>query len=65
MSQGDIDRTYRTEVTNTGKNRSVIVTFVQCNEYYRQRIFTNKKRLKVKEVPITERLTIIRRRELN
>ena len=32
MSQGDIDRTYRTEVTNIGKNRSVIVTFVQCNE---------------------------------
>ena len=32
MSQGDIDRTYRTEVTSIGKNRSVIVTFVQCNE---------------------------------
>lgn len=63
MSQGDIDRTDRTEVTNIDKNRSVIVTFVQCND--RQRIFTNKKRLKGKEVPITERLTIIRRRELN
>ena len=55
---GDIDRTYRIGVPSKGKNRPIIVKFVRYRD--RRRVFTNKKRLKGKNISINESLTKIR-----
>ena len=57
ISPGDIDGTQRIGVQSKGKNRPIIVKFVTCMD--RRRVFNNKKRLKGKNVSITESLTKI------
>ena len=54
----DIDRTHRIGVWSKGKNRPIIVKFVRYMD--RRRVFSNKKRLKRKDMSITESLTKIR-----
>ena len=54
----DIDRTHRIDIRSKGKNRPIIVKFVRYMD--RRRVFTNKKRLKRKDMSITESLTKIR-----
>ena len=51
----DIDRTHRIGIRSKGKNRPIIVKFVRYMD--RRRVFTNKKRLKRKNMSITESLT--------
>ena len=58
ISPGDIDRTHRIVVLSKGKNRPLIVKCVRYMD--RRHIFTNKKRLKGKNMSITESLTEIR-----
>ena len=58
ISPRDIDCTHRIGVLTKGKNRPIIVKFVRYMD--RRRVFTNKKRLKGKNMTITERLTKIR-----
>ena len=58
ISPGDIDRTHRIGVPSKGKNRPIIIKFVKY--MYRRRVFTNKKRLKGKNMSITVSLTKIR-----
>ena len=55
---GDINRTHRTCIPSKGKNRPIIVNIVRYMD--RRREFTNKKRLKRKNMPVTESLTKIR-----
>ena len=58
ISPGGIDRTHRIGVLTKGKNRPIIVNFVRYMD--RRCVFTNKKRPKGKNMPITEILTKIR-----
>ena len=58
ISPGDIDRTHRIVVLSKGKNRPIIVKFVRYMD--RRHVFTNKKRLKGKNMSISESLTEIR-----
>ena len=58
ISPGDIDRTHRIGVLTKGKNRPIIVKCVRYMD--RRRVFTNKKRLKGKNMRITEILIKIR-----
>ena len=58
ISPGDIDRTHRIGVPTKGKNRLIIVRSVRYID--RRRIFTNKKRLKGKNMSINESLTKIK-----
>ena len=58
ISPGDIDRTHRIGVPGKGKNRPIIIKFVKYMD--RRRVFTNKKRLKEKNMSITVSLTKIR-----
>ena len=58
ISLGDNDRTHRTGVPSKGKNRPTIAKFVRYID--RRRVFTNKKRLKGKNISITKSLTKIR-----
>ena len=58
ISPGDIDCTHRIAVPSKGKSRPIIVKFVRYMD--RRRVFTNKKRLKGKNISITESLTKIR-----
>ena len=58
ISPGDIDRTHRIGVPTKGKNRPIIVRSVRYID--RRRIFTNKKRLKGKNMSINESLTKIK-----
>ena len=58
ISPGDIYRTHRIGVPTKGKNRLIIVRFVRYID--RRRIFTNKKRLKGKNMSINESLTKIK-----
>ena len=53
-----IDHTHRIGVPTKGKKRAIIVKFVRYMD--RRRVFTNKKRLKGKNMSITEILTKIR-----
>ena len=55
ISPGDIDRTHKIGVPSKGKNRPIIFKFVRYMD--RRRVFTNKKRLKRKNMSITESLT--------
>ena len=48
ISPGDIDRIHRIGVSTKGKNRPIIVTFVRYMN--RRRLFTNNRRLKVKNM---------------
>ena len=57
ISSGDIDRTHRISVPSKGENRPIIVKFLRYTD--RRRVFTNKKRLKGKNMSITEILTKI------
>ena len=52
---GDIDRTHRIGAPSNDKNRPIIVKFVRYMD-----IFINEKRLKGKNISITENLTKIR-----
>ena len=58
ISPGEIDRTHRIGAPSKGKNRPTIVKFIRYME--RRRVFTNKKRLKGKNISITESLSKIR-----
>ena len=58
ISPRDIDRTHRIGVLSKGKNRPTIVKFVRYMD--RRSVFTNKKRLKGRNISITESLTKIR-----
>ena len=62
ISLGDIDLTHRKGVPNGGKSRPRSIKFAQYNDM--RSIFTNKKRLKRKDLSVTESLTVIRMREL-
>ena len=55
---GDINRTQRIGVPSQGKNIPIIVKFVRYMD--RRGVFTNKKRLKGKNMSTTESLTKIR-----
>ena len=55
ISAGDIDRTHRIGAPSNSKNRLIIVKFVRYID--RRRVFTNKKRLKGKDMPVTKSLT--------
>ena len=54
ISPGDIDRTHRIGVLSKGKNRSIIIKFVRYMD--KRRACTNSKRLKGKNMSITESL---------
>ena len=54
ISPGDIDRTHRIGVLSKGKNRSIIIKFVRYMD--KRRVCTNSKRLKGKNMSITESL---------
>ena len=58
ISPGDIDRTHRIGVPTKGKNTPIIVKLFRYID--RRYVFTNKKRLKGKNMSITESLTKIR-----
>ena len=58
ISTGDIDHTHRIGVLSKGKNRPIFVKFVRYMD--RRRVFTNKNRLRGKNMSITESLTKIR-----
>ena len=58
ISLRDIDRTHRIGASGKGKNRPIIVNFVRYMD--RRRVFTNKKRLKGKNMSITKSLTKIK-----
>ena len=58
ISTGDIDHTHRIGVLSKGENRPIFVKFVRYMD--RRRVFTNKNRLKGKNMSITESLTKIR-----
>ena len=55
ISPGDIDRTHRIGVLSKDKNRPIIIKFVRYMD--KRCVFTNKKRLKGKNMSITESLT--------
>ena len=55
ISPGDIDRTHRIGVPSKGKNRPIIIRYMD-----KRRVFSNKKTLKGKNTSITESLTKIR-----
>ena len=52
ISPGDIDHTHRTDVPSQGKNRPIIVKLVRYLD--KKRVFTNKKRLKGKNISNNE-----------
>ena len=58
ISSGDTDRTHRIGVPSKSKNRPIIVKFVRYMDS--RHVFSNKKRLKGKNMSITESLTKIR-----
>ena len=65
INKGHLDRSHRLgkRNNNTLKPRPIIVKFVRYND--RQNIFSNKKKLKGKEIAITESLTATRMKKLN
>ena len=58
ISPRDIDCTHRIGVPSKGRNKPVMVKFERCID--RRWVFTNKRRLKGKNMSITECLTKIR-----
>ena len=59
----DLDRTHRIGKVNNGKSRPIIVKFARYN--VRKKVFHNKRKLKGKNMSITESLTKIRVSKLN
>ena len=59
----DLDRTHRIGKVNNGKARPIIVKFARYN--VRKKIFHNKRKLKGKNISITESLTMLRAKKLN
>ena len=55
ISPADIDRTHRIGLPSKSKNRPIIFKFVRYMD--RRRVFTNKKRLKGKDMSVTKSLT--------
>ena len=51
----DLDRTHRIGKVNNGKSRPIIVKFARYN--VRKKVFHNKRKLKGKNMSITESLT--------
>ena len=62
-SPGDIDCKQRIGVLRKGKTKLIIVKFIKCMG--KRRVFTNKKRLKGKNMSIMETLTKIIMSTLN
>ena len=65
---GDNDRTHRIGVPSKGKNRPIIVKFVRYTD--RRLVFTNKNRLKAKNMLITKssikiRMSALKRQEIS
>ena len=58
ISPGDIDHTHRIGVLTKGKNRHIIIKFVRYMD--RRHVLNNKKRLRGKNMSVTESLTKIR-----
>ena len=63
LSVNDIDSSHRIGKAGPGKERSIIVKFVQCND--RRKVFSNKERLKDFGISVTESLTPRRMEELS
>ena len=63
ISKKDIDRSHRIGKQSPRKKRPIIVKFVHYNDH--QKAYSNKKRLKVSRVSITESLTAYRMGQLN
>ena len=59
----DLDRTHRIGKVNNGKSRPIIVKFARYN--VRKKVFHNKRKLKGKNMSITESMTKIRVSKLN